>query len=199
MAKKEKVPPRILTLNPSLLDVETVRKKYRFIVAFDPSLDGFGFSVLDCLHKKKPPKIAEMGSVSGRTPTWPKGTTYATKLALIQAKIRELRAKYDPIFPIVFAEDGFVKFKNDVKALYRVRGVMEAELLGADIEFLTPSEMKLFVAGHGHADKGDVANVLADELGIDVSFFDGNMDAADATGFAYYGYKKYYLGVDRNV
>ncbi|MCZ4246953.1 hypothetical protein BXO87_02285 [Bacillus sp. GZB] len=162
------------------------QKKYRFLVGFDPSLDGTGYAVLDVRYKT--PRIAEMGVIKGRTKTWPAGTPYQIKLALIQAKAKELRAKYDPIFPIVFLERGHTgPFNNDTQAVFRARGALESELVGNHIQEYPPSQVKKAITGNGKAEKEDVAEHLAEVFDITMNHFE-TLDVSDALGVAYTGY-----------
>jgi crossover junction endodeoxyribonuclease RuvC len=163
-------------------------KSYRYLVGFDPSLDGTGYCVLDCRYKT--PRIAEAGTVKGRNETWG-DTPNQVKLALIQAKVKELRAKYDPIFPIVFLERGFTLHNNSTQATFRARGALEAELVGLEIVEFTPSEVKKIATGDGSASKQEVAAHIADTLGVPLSTF-RTEDESDATAVAYAGYLKYF-------
>lgn len=183
MATKKKAKKKRPTL-------DDLAKEYRFIVGFDPSLDGTGYAVLDCLYAK--PRIAEMGLVKGRTATWSQGTTHSVKLALIQAKVKELRARYEPIFPMVFLERGFTKFNNSTQATFKARGALESELVGIIVTEFPPSEVKKTVTGDGSATKESVAEYMADYFGISVEDFETE-DVSDALGVAFTGYKNYYL------
>lgn len=181
MAKAKAKKPK-----PSL---DEIFKMFRFLVGFDPSLDGTGYAVLDCRYKE--PRIAEMGVVKGRTKTWATGTPYQVKLALIQAKSMELMAKYDPVFPMVFLERGFTKFNNDTQATFRSRGALESTLVGKTIVEFTPSEVKKTIAGHGGAGKDSVAESIAAIFGISVEDFETE-DVSDALAVAYTGYLEYF-------
>lgn len=150
--------------------------------------DGTGYAVLDC--KNKTPKLAEKGTVSGRTASW-SGNTTQDKLAMISAKARELRAKYNPLFPIIFMERGFTKFNNSTQATFRARGALESELVGLEIVEFTPTQVKKIITGNGSADKSVVAKDVAKILGVDPSIF-VTEDESDATAVAYVGYLKHY-------
>lgn len=165
------------------------KKLPRFILAFDPSLDGCGYAVLDCLNKK--PKLAEKGVVKGRTTTWG-NTPTNVKLALITAKAMELRAKYDPIYSKVFLERGFSLRNNDTQATYRARGALETALVGLEIVEFTPNAIKKGVAGHGHASKEEVLQAVANIFNMSVDEFD-NDNESDAVAVAYMGYINHYV------
>jgi crossover junction endodeoxyribonuclease RuvC len=181
MAKKKKKRPSL----------DEILKSFRFIVGFDPSLDGTGYAVLDCRFKE--PRIAEMGVVKGRTATWAADTPHQVKLALIRAKALELRSKYDPIFPMVFFERGFTKFNNSTQATFKARGALESELVGLVITEFPPSEVKKITTGHGASGKDSVAEVMAEIFGISVEDFETE-DVSDALAVAYAGYLEYYKG-----
>lgn len=163
--------------------------KERFLLAFDPSLNGTGYAVLDC--KNKTPKIAEMGVIKGRSTSWSSDTPHQVKLALIQSKVKELRAKYHPIYPHVFMERGFSKFNNSTQATFRARGALESELVGVEIVEYTPSEIKKYVSKDGGGSKESVAESIADIFGITTDAFETD-DVSDALAISYIGYKKHY-------
>lgn len=164
--------------------------KERFLLAFDPSLNRTGYAVLDC--KNKVPKIAEMGAIKGRSTSWSTNTPHQVKLALIQSKTKELRAKYHPIYPHVFLERGFSKFNNSTQATFRARGALESELVGVEIVEYPPSEIKKCVSDDGGGSKESVAEALATIFGISVDDFETD-DVSDALATAYTGYKKHYM------
>lgn len=180
MAKKKEKRPTL----------EDINRTPRFLIAYDPSQDGSGYAVLD-LHYKEP-RIADMGVIKGRTKTWATDTPRQVKLALIQAKVKELRAKYDPIFPIVFFERGFTRFNNSTQATFRSRGALEAELVGLTIVEFPPTEVKKVATGDGSASKEEVAQAMADLFGISVDDFETE-DVSDALAIAYTGYVEYFI------
>lgn len=163
-------------------------KQYRYLLAFDPSLDGTGYAVLDCRYKF--PRVAEIGTVKGRNATWG-DTPHQVKLALLQAKVKELRAKYDPVYPTVFLEKGFAKFKKETQAIFKARGAMESELVGLEIVEFAPNTVKKMVTGNGHASKPSVAKSVAEIFGMDVSDFKTE-DESDALAVAFTGYQEHY-------
>lgn len=171
------------------ITIEELVKKHRFLMGYDPSLNGTGYCVLDCRFKT--PRIAEVGYVKGRNATWGE-TPYQVKLALIQAKVKELRAKYDPIFPITFLERGHTQFNNDTQAVFRARGALESELVGLEIVEFPPSQVKKAVTNSGSASKEEVAIAVAEHLGVSIDIFEGSEDASDAAAVAYTGYLHYF-------
>jgi crossover junction endodeoxyribonuclease RuvC len=155
-----------------------------FLIGFDPSLDGLGYAVIDIRYKK--PRLAEKGVVKGRNTTWG-DTPNQVKLALIRAKVIEVIAKYQPVYPKVFFERGFSKFNNSTQATFRARGALESELVGYEIVEFTPSQVKKIVADHGGAAKGEVREAIAEVFGIDPNDFTTE-DESDALAVAYVGW-----------
>lgn len=166
--------------------------KHDFLIGFDPSLDGLGYAVIDIRFKK--PRLAEKGVVKGRNETWG-STPNSVKLALIRAKVIEVTAKYQPVYPKVFFERGFTKFNNATQATFRARGALESELYNYEIVEFTPSQVKLIVAGSGDATKAEVAVAIAEVFGISVSDFETE-DESDALGVAYVGWLTEFAGVE---
>lgn len=163
--------------------------KPQFILGFDPSLDGFGYGVLDVRYKK--PRLAEKGMVTGRNATWG-STPHNVKLALIQAKVKELRAKYDPVYGKVFSEMGFTMGRQNKSnhGVFKARGAMEVELVGLEHIELAVSTVKKAATGSGRAEKEDVQRGMADILGIENEW--SNDNESDAVAVAYAGYLKYF-------
>ncbi|MGG1263762.1 crossover junction endodeoxyribonuclease RuvC [Brevibacillus laterosporus] len=167
----------------------------RFLLAFDPSLNGTGYAVLDISHKK--PKLIEKGTVKGRNKTWGDEDSHQVKLSLIIAKTRELVAKYRPAHKLVFLEKGFSnKYINSTQIIFKARGALESQLIGFEIIEIAPTSVKKILAEHGHAHKKQVAECVADFLGIDYSEFlddKGKLkeDESDATAVGVAGWLKY--------
>lgn len=162
--------------------------QYRFLAAFDPSLDGCGHAVIDIKGKK--PKFVESGVVTGRTATWAQGTPHSTKLALIRARVLEIKAKYGPLYPVVFLERGFSKFNNSTQATFKARGALESELVGFDIIEITPSEIKKIITDYGASSKEDVAIAVRRILSIPPTKEFSTDDESDAVAVALAGYLK---------
>jgi len=181
MAKKK----AIAKANPNIDEV--LDKKYRYALGIDPSLDGTGLSVLDFRFKE--PKLVESIVVKGRNKTWGE-TPHQVKLALTQAKVKELVAKYSPLFPIIFMERGFTRFNNDTQATFRVRGAIESELVGFEIVEYTPSAVKLTATGKGDAEKEEVRDSMCEFFGVGQDFFE-TLDCSDSAAVVYKGYKEY--------
>jgi crossover junction endodeoxyribonuclease RuvC len=164
--------------------------KYDFLLAFDPSLDGCGWAVLDI--RKAVPKFVESGVVKGRTKTWAQGTPHQVKLALINAKAQELVAKYQPIYPTVFVEKGFTRFNKSTQAIFKAKGALEVALLAFHIEEMPPSEVRKLIADYGALNKVEVEAAIRQLLRIEKEF--ESDDESDAIAVALAGHIKYLGG-----
>jgi crossover junction endodeoxyribonuclease RuvC len=173
--------------------VKEATYKYRFVIGFDPSLDGIGYAVLDCNFNEL--RLIEKGVVVGRNSTWG-DTPHSVKLALIHAKGQELLAKYQPLNRKVFLEKGFSKFNNDTQATFKARGALEATLGvgGYEVIEITPGEVKMCVAGHGGAEKSLVAAAISEYLDVPNEF--ATEDESDACAVAVVGYRMHVMGED---
>lgn len=159
--------------------------KADFILAADPSLNGFGYAVIDIRYKE--PKIAEKGTILGRNKTWG-DTPRQVKLALISSKIRELVAKYQPLHKKVFVESGFTKFNKETQALYAARGAFESELSSYDIVEFSPNTIKKEIGRHGHANKKVVADNLCKIFNVELDYFETDNES-DAVAVGYLGFQ----------
>jgi crossover junction endodeoxyribonuclease RuvC len=153
-----------------------------FVLAFDASLDGTGYAVLDKRNKK--PKLAESGVVKGRNKTWGE-TPHTVKLALIRAKVEELVAKYQPLHPTVYIERGFVKGNKNTQAIFKARGALESALVGFEIEEISPTTVKKLIANYGFAEKEEVGKYVKEILGIEKEWLTD--DESDAVAVALAG------------
>lgn len=159
--------------------------KYRFAIGIDPSLDGCGYSVIDLNYKV--PRLAEKGVIKGRTKTW-QDTPRGVKLKLIEADLSRLRAKYQPLYPIIFIEKGFTKYNKETQSLYRARGVLELVFWDMEVVEFAPTTIKKTVTGNGAASKELVAEYLSDYYGVENFYTD---DESDALGAVHTGYMEY--------
>lgn len=157
-------------------------KDYKFAIGIDPSLDGCGYAVLDLRYKS--PRVTETGVIKGRTKTWG-DTPIGTKLKLIEVELSRLRAKYQPLFPIIFMEKGFSKFNKETQSLYRARGVIELVFWDMSIEEIAPSTVKKVVTGSGNSPKEAVAEYIGEYYGINEFETD---DVSDALAVIHTGY-----------
>lgn len=160
----------------------------KFVIGLDPSLDEFGYAVLDIRNKN--PKIADYGVIKGRTATWG-STVHQVKLALIDAKISELVAKYQPLHNLIFFERGFSKGHHATQSTFMARGVAKAKFAGYEIIEIAPNTIKKFVHGHGHASKEMVEKGIREKLKIDDNIKFSSDGETDALAIAYTGWMKY--------
>lgn len=159
-----------------------------FVIGLDPSLDEFGYAILDIRNKN--PKIAEYGVIKGRNATWG-NTPHQVKLALIESKILELIAKYQPLHNKVFFERGFTKMNNSTQATFMARGVAKAKFVGYEIIEIAPNTIKKFVHGHGHASKEMVEQGIREKLDISDDIKFSSDGETDALSIAYTGWMQY--------
>lgn len=161
----------------------------KYLLAFDPSLNGTGYCVLDVSKKK--PKLVEVGTVRGRNKTWGEEDTHQVKLSLIASKVRELVAKYRPAHEKVFVERGFSnKHVQATQFVFKARGALESELVGFEIVEIPPTTVKKIIANYGLALKKSVAECVADYLAVPLETFQTE-DESDATAVAVAGWLKY--------
>jgi len=166
----------------------------KFVLAFDPSLNGTGYCVLDVSRKK--PKLIEVGTIRGRNKTWREEDTHQVRLSLIASKTRELVAKYRPAHQKVFLERGFSnKFVNATQIIFKARGALESELVGFEIVEIPPTTVKKVISEYGLAHKKNVAECVADFLGVPVKTFETE-DESDAAAVAVTGWLKFIRGSD---
>ena len=118
--------------------------------------------------------------------------TTAEKLANIADLLTEICGLHGDITHII-REKGFSRFANTTQLLFRVVGISDLacfKLLGCrEIEELTPSTVKRYVAGNGKADKDEVEDgvrELLTEEQKDIEFYSDDVSDAIAVGLAYY-------------
>jgi crossover junction endodeoxyribonuclease RuvC len=168
----------------------------KFVIAFDPSLNGTGYAVLDVSFKK--PRLVESGTIQGRNKTWGTEDSHQVRLALITSKVRELVAKYRPAHQKVFLEKGFSnKFVNATQLVFKARGALESELVGFEVEEIAATSVKKILTEHGHAHKSQVAECVADFLNVPLDTFKTE-DESDAAAVAVAGWLKFIKEVEPN-
>lgn len=155
---------------------------YRFALGLDPSLDGTGYAVIDLNYKV--PRLVEKGTVQGRTKTWG-NTPRGVKLKLLEAEMNRLKAKYYPLYPVIFMERGFARYKAETQSIYRARGVIESVFWDMELKEYPPATVKLIVTGNGKASKPLVAEHVGNYYGVE-SF--ETEDESDALGVVHTGY-----------
>lgn len=157
------------------------------ILAMDLSLNLPAMAVLEIRDGR--PWIVDTYYVDNKKKT--KATT-AEKLANIADTLATISETHTDITHIV-REKGFSRFANTTQLLFRVVGV--SDLAGVklfscrDIEELTPTTVKRFVAGNGKADKEEVEDGVRELLAPeqkDYKFYSDDVSDAVAVGLAYY-------------
>lgn len=157
------------------------------ILAMDLSLNLPAFAVLEVRHGQ--PYILNTYHVDNKKAT--KKST-AQKLSEISDMMVKIFQEHSDITHIV-REKGFSRFANTTQLLFRVVGI--SDLLGYDIfnckeiEELTPTTIKRYVAGNGKADKAEVEAGVRELLTLEqkeYKFYSDDESDAVAVGLAYY-------------
>ena len=157
------------------------------ILSMDLSLNLPAMAVMEIREGK--PYVLNTYYVDNKKRT--KATT-AEKLSYISDQLIEIYSQHPDIKHIV-REKGFSRFANTTQLLFRVVGV--SDLIGWDIfhckniEELTPTTVKRFVAGNGKADKSEVEAGVRELLTPeqrDLNFYSDDVSDAVAVGLAYY-------------
>lgn len=152
----------------------------RYIISFDISLNGTGYCVLDTIYKN--PSIVEVGNLKMKA-----NYTLQQKLGIISGRTKELMSRYQPLHEDVYLERSFSRFNKSTQAIYRARGVIEAELLNYNLIEFTPSNVKKIITGDGKASKEEVMKSMCEIFDTDENFFETD-DESDALAVAYVGY-----------
>lgn len=147
----------------------------RIVLGIDPGSLRTGFGVVRC-------ETTSVVHIAHGTIVLDKKKSVAVRLADLAHDLITLVEKYRPSHAAV--EDVFF-FKNPRSALIlgQARGAVLA-VLGlhhVPIETLSPTTIKSLITGRGHADKWQMAEMVAYELGIDVPT---SRDASDALSIA---------------
>lgn len=159
-----------------------------YLIGLDPSLNEFGYGVLDI--RRKNPKAIDWGIVKGINETWG-DTPHSVKLALIDAKMQELLAKYQPLYKTIFFERGFTKGNHSTQGTFMARGVAKAKFVGYDIIEIAPNTIKKIVGDYGHATKEEVEKGIRNKLNIDKNIIFTSDGETDALAIAYTGWLTY--------
>ena len=146
----------------------------KYICAIDSSLSRSGLAIFS-----RKEKLIFYSSI----PTSPK-LKIQERLGIIGETLIELRKKYP--CDILVIEEGFCRFFNATKALFRVRGVVEFVFRECEIYSYSPRTIKRIVGGNAKAEKDAVAEGVM-KLYPKVKL-DGNFDISDAiaTGITYF-------------
>lgn len=165
-------------------------KDAKYILAFDPSLNGCGYCVLNIQYKN--PKIEVVGTIQVKT-----SDTIQQKLGIISAKTKELLSRYQPLYRTIFFEKSFTRHNTSTQQIFRAKGSIESELHSYDIEEIAIATIKKIIGKHGQAEKEKVMKEVCKILKIKEDVFtlpNGKIDdnMSDATAVALVGYYEYY-------
>jgi crossover junction endodeoxyribonuclease RuvC len=134
----------------------------RVILGIDPGTGRCGWAVLQLKVKSEKLKVNSGLTLldCGLIET-PANTPLSDRLKIIFEKITELIQKYDPT-EMAIEELFFVKNVKTGVSVAHARGVimLAGELANIPVFEYKPNEIKLAIAGHGHADKGQMAKML---------------------------------------
>ncbi len=149
---------------------------HMFVLGIDPGLSRCGYGVV---HRKEGKEIALAAGVI-ETPS-EMGTPY--RLTLLRDEVRELIVDYKP--DVIAIER--VLFQHNAATAISVGqaiGIVMTEGISAGCEVVefSPNEVKQSVAGHGGADKKEMAKMVQILLGIKTPL--ESVDAADALALA---------------
>lgn len=129
-----------------------VRVGERIVLGIDPGTGRCGWALL----KKEGPQLLECGLIET-----PAKTPLADRLEIIFEKITELIAQYCPT-EMAIEELFFVKNIKTGISVAHARGaiMLAAKQAKVPIYEYKPNEIKLAIAGFGHADKGQMARMV---------------------------------------
>jgi crossover junction endodeoxyribonuclease RuvC len=141
------------------------------ILGVDPSTSRTGYAIIDKSGLILYGSIAPKSSLSS-----------PGKLLTIYNKINEVVIEYNP--EIIICEDQFQRFANAVKAVSKVRGVIELIAGQHDIkfEYIEPKRVKKIFTNNGNATKNDMIVQAIKEFNVPPNI---NNDEADAIAVAY--------------
>ncbi len=147
-----------------------------FVLGIDPGLTRCGYGCVE--QRRRRHRAVDAGVI--KTPA---SAPVAERLVEIQREVRSLIAEYRPT--VVAIER--VLFQVNVSTAMSVgqaSGIVmaEAAAAGCDVIEYSPNEIKLAVAGHGGADKGEVERMVRVLLGIEQPL--RPVDVADALAVA---------------
>jgi len=136
-------------------------KDERVILGIDPGTGRCGFALLKLKIKNEKLKIREPELLNCGLIETPVKTPLSDRLKVIYEKITELIKKYHPT-EMAIEELFFVKNIKTGISVAHARGVimLAGELAGIPVFEYKPNEIKLAIAGHGHADKSQMARMI---------------------------------------
>jgi crossover junction endodeoxyribonuclease RuvC len=127
-------------------------KTDRIVLGIDPGTGRCGWAIL----KKEGPRLLDCGLIET-----PAKTPLADRLEIIFEKIAELILQYQPT-EMAIEELFFVKNIKTGISVAHARGaiMLAAKQAKVPIYEYKPNEIKLAIAGFGHADKGQMARMV---------------------------------------
>ncbi|WP_035985217.1 crossover junction endodeoxyribonuclease RuvC [Leptolyngbya sp. KIOST-1] len=159
------------------------------ILGLDPGLAILGFGVIDGADLSAPPASgthAEAAVVDFGVIETPAKTPVGDRLCTIYTDLHSLFEQYKPD-QVVIEKFFFYRMANTI-LVAQARGVVMLVLAQHSLPYVefTPAQVKQALTGYGNADKADVQQAVARELGLDrVPRPD---DAADALALALTGW-----------
>ena len=146
-----------------------------FVLGIDPGLSRCGYGAVR--HGRRP-RAAAAGVI-----TTEPGLDRAVRLAELQSEVRSLIAELRPD-AVALERVLFQRNASTAMAVGQAVGVVmaEAAAAGCAVFEYSPNEVKLAVAGHGSADKGEVGAMVQRLLGLRQRLRPA--DAADAVAVA---------------
>jgi len=146
----------------------------KYICAIDSSLSRSGIAIFS-----KKEKLIFYSSIPTSA-----NLEIQKRLGIIGETLTKIRKKY-PCDTLVI-EEGFCRYHNATKALFRVRGVIEFIFRDCEIYAYSPRTIKRIVGGDAKAEKDAVAEGVM-KLYPKVKL-DGNFDTSDAiaTGISFF-------------
>jgi len=151
------------------------------ILGIDPGYHKLGFAVIKpALHNGF--RLLDLGIIT-TTPRRPLLQRILFLLTDLQQVVREHGVTH-----AVIEEPQSLSIKR-IRNVYLVTGAVVGELLKAEVqvELVTPTQLKRFVAGRGDAVKEQVKNFLSAQYSLDKKKLFFEDDAADALGLALMG------------
>lgn len=156
------------------------------ILGIDPGLARVGYGVIEVSEtRQEPPGPRQQLLDCGMIRTDP-GRSEGERMVEIAADLRTLIRRWRPELAAV--EKFFFYRSSTTIAVVQARGVVLMTLARFAIPVVEfpPMQIKLAVAGHGHADKGEVLDAVMRELDLDTP--PRPDDAADALAVALTGW-----------
>jgi len=146
----------------------------KYICAIDSSLSRSGIAIMS-----RDGKIVFVSSIPTSA-----DIPIQKRLGIIGETLLKIRKQYP--CDVLAIEEGFCRYHNATKALFRVRGVIEYIFKDCEIYSYSPRTVKKVVTGNAKAEKDEVANGV---LKIYPKIKMNNTDESDSVGVAITHYK----------